>query len=62
MPGGLGVSTTDYSRPRPSFLLFFDHQTGHAARFNARGLLYECVFDVLLFFLHRFDLLEGYFF
>ena len=29
---------------------FLDHQTGHAARFNAQGLLYECVFNALLFF------------
>jgi hypothetical protein len=28
----------------------FEHQTSHAACFNARGLLYECVFDALLFF------------
>jgi hypothetical protein len=27
----------------------FEHQTSHAACFNARGLLYECVFDALLF-------------
>jgi hypothetical protein len=33
----------------PSFLLFLEHQTSHAACFNARGLLYECVFDALLF-------------
>jgi hypothetical protein len=32
------------------FLLFLEHQTSHAACFNARGLLYECVFDALLFF------------
>jgi hypothetical protein len=25
------------------------HQTSHAACFNAQGLLYECVFDALLF-------------
>jgi hypothetical protein len=31
------------------FLLFLEHQTSHAACFNARGLLYECVFDALLF-------------
>jgi hypothetical protein len=31
------------------FLLFLEHQTSHAAYFNARGLLYECVFDALLF-------------
>jgi hypothetical protein len=28
---------------------FFEHQTSHAACFNARGLFYECVFDALLF-------------
>jgi hypothetical protein len=26
-----------------------EHQISHAACFNARGLLYECVFDALLF-------------
>jgi hypothetical protein len=31
------------------FLLFLEHQTSHAACFNAWGLLYECVFDSLLF-------------
>jgi hypothetical protein len=31
------------------FLLFLEHQTSHAVCFNARGLLYECVFDALLF-------------
>jgi hypothetical protein len=31
------------------FLLFLEHQTSHAVYFNARGLLYECVFDTLLF-------------
>jgi hypothetical protein len=31
------------------FLLLLEHQTSHAACFNARGLLYECVFNVLLF-------------
>jgi hypothetical protein len=31
------------------FFLFLEHQTSHAACFNARGLLYECVFDALLF-------------
>jgi hypothetical protein len=30
-------------------LLFSEHQTSHASYFNARGLLYECVFDALLF-------------
>jgi hypothetical protein len=31
------------------FLLFLEYQTSHDACFNARGLLYECVFDALLF-------------
>jgi hypothetical protein len=44
----LGVSTLR-SRSCLSFLLFLEHQTIHAACFNARGLLYECVFDALLF-------------
>jgi hypothetical protein len=35
-------------RPWSSFLLFFEHQTSHATCFNARGLLYESVFDTLL--------------
>ena len=30
------------------FFFFLDHQTGHAARFNARVLLYEFVFDDVL--------------
>jgi hypothetical protein len=33
-----------------------EHQTSHAVCFNARGLLYECVFDALLFY-HHIDLL-----
>jgi hypothetical protein len=37
------------SRPCLSFSSLFEHQTSHAACFNARGLLYECVFDALLF-------------
>jgi hypothetical protein len=31
------------------FLLFLEHQTSHVVCFNAQGLLYECVFDALLF-------------
>jgi hypothetical protein len=31
------------------FSLFLEHQTSHAAYFNARGLLYESVSDALLF-------------
>jgi hypothetical protein len=28
---------------------FFEHQTSHVVCFNTRGVLYECVFDTLLF-------------
>jgi hypothetical protein len=38
-----------WSRPWLSFLLFFEHQTSHAAYFNAQRLLYESVSDALLF-------------
>jgi hypothetical protein len=31
------------------FSSLFEHQTSHATYFNAQGLLYECVFDALLF-------------
>jgi hypothetical protein len=31
------------------FFSFLEHQTSHVVCFNARGLLYECVFDALLF-------------
>jgi hypothetical protein len=37
------------SRPCLSFSSYFEHQTSHATCFNARGLLYECVFDAILF-------------
>jgi hypothetical protein len=37
------------SRQWLRFPLLFEHQTSHADCFNARGLLYECVFDALLF-------------
>jgi hypothetical protein len=37
------------SRPCLSFYSPFEHQTSHVACFNTRGLLYECVFDALLF-------------
>jgi hypothetical protein len=46
----LGVSTLRLIQDHAIvFLLFLEHQTSHAACFNARGLLYECVFDALLF-------------
>jgi hypothetical protein len=45
-----GCFYTSFDRDHDSvFLLFFEHQTSHAACFNAQGLLYECVFDALLF-------------
>jgi hypothetical protein len=50
MLGDLGVSTLRLIKIMTKFLLLFEYQTSHAACFNARGLLYECVFDTLLFF------------
>jgi hypothetical protein len=41
------------------FSSLFEHQTSHVACFNARGLLYECVFYTLLF--SRTDLLGNLF-
>jgi hypothetical protein len=49
MLGDLGVSTLCSIKTMTQFSPFFEHQTSHAAYFNARGLLYECVFDALLF-------------
>jgi hypothetical protein len=50
MLGDLGVSTLRSIQDHDLvFLLFLEHQTSHAVCFNARGLLYECVFDALLF-------------
>jgi hypothetical protein len=40
------------------FLLFLDHHTGHPTRHDAQILLYECIFDALELFHHRFNLLE----
>jgi hypothetical protein len=48
------------SRPCLSFSSLFEHQASHAACFNARELLYECVFEDLLFF-HHTDVLGNYF-
>jgi hypothetical protein len=48
MLGDLGFSTLR-SIKTMTHILFLEHQTSHAACFNARGLLYECVFDALLF-------------
>jgi hypothetical protein len=49
MLGDLGVSTLRSIKTMTQFSSIFEHQTSHAACFNARGLLYECVFDALLF-------------
>jgi hypothetical protein len=50
MLGDLGVSTPRFDQDHDSVcILFLEHQTSHAVCFNARGLLYECVFDALLF-------------
>jgi hypothetical protein len=48
MLGDLGVSTLRSIKTMTRFSSF-EHQTSHAACFNGRGLLYECVFDALLF-------------
>jgi hypothetical protein len=56
MLGHLGVSTLHSIKTMTQFFFYFEHQTSHAACFNARGLLYECIFDTLLFFRHT-DLL-----
>jgi hypothetical protein len=50
MLGDLGVSTLCWILDHDSFFFsFLEHQTSHAACFNAWGLLYKCVFDALLF-------------
>jgi hypothetical protein len=50
MLGDLGVSTLRSIKTMTLFFLFFfEHQTSHNACFNAWGLLYESVFDALLF-------------
>jgi hypothetical protein len=48
MLGDLGVSTLRSIKTMTQFSTF-EHQTSHATCFNARGLLYESVFDALLF-------------
>jgi hypothetical protein len=48
MLGDLGVSTLRSIKTMMQFS-YFEHQTSHAVCFNAWGLLYECVFDALLF-------------
>jgi hypothetical protein len=47
--GDLGVSTLRSIETMTQFSSLFEHQTSHAVCFNARGLLYKCVFDALLF-------------
>jgi hypothetical protein len=49
MLGDLGVSTLRSIKNMTQFSSLFEHQTSHAACFNARRLLYECVFNALLF-------------
>jgi hypothetical protein len=49
MLGDLGVSTLCLIKTMTQFSSLFEHQTSHAVCFNAQGLLYECVFDALLF-------------
>jgi hypothetical protein len=45
----LCVSTLCLIKTMTKFYPFLEHQTSHAVCFNAWGLLYECVFDALLF-------------
>jgi hypothetical protein len=49
MLGDLGVPTLRSIKTMTQFSSLFEHQTSHAVCFNTRGLLYECVFDALLF-------------
>jgi hypothetical protein len=37
-----------FDQDHDSIFFSFEHQTNHAVYFNARGLLYECVFGTLL--------------
>jgi hypothetical protein len=61
MLGDLGVPTLCSIRTMTRFFFsFLEHQTNHAVFFNARGLVYECIFDDLLFFC-RTDLLGNLF-
>jgi hypothetical protein len=48
MLGDLGVSSLRSIRTMTQFSSF-EHQTNHVVCFNARGLLYKCLFDTLLF-------------
>jgi hypothetical protein len=49
MLGDLGVSTFRSIKIMTQFSSLFERQTSHADCFNAQGLLYECVFDALMF-------------
>jgi hypothetical protein len=49
MLGDLGASTLRSIKTMTQYSSLFEHRTSHAACFNARGLLYECIFDALLF-------------
>jgi hypothetical protein len=50
MLGDLGVSTCRMIKTMIQFFFsFLEHQTSHVVCFNAQGLLYECVFNALLF-------------
>jgi hypothetical protein len=49
MLGDLGASTLRLIKTMTQFSSLYEHQISHLACFNARGLLYECVFDALLF-------------
>jgi hypothetical protein len=51
MLGELGAPMLRSINTMTQFSPLFEHQTSHVACFNARGLLYECIFDTLLFFL-----------
>jgi hypothetical protein len=46
-PVGKPVSHHVVTRPTFSSSSFLDHHTGHPARYDARILLYECIFDTL---------------
>jgi hypothetical protein len=49
MLGDLGVSILRSIKTMTQFSSRFEHQTSHVVCFNARGLLYECVLNALLF-------------
>jgi hypothetical protein len=49
MLGDLGVSTLRLIKTMTQFSSLFGASNQLAVCFNARGLLYECVFDALLF-------------